>query len=226
MENIILDSTKTLQIELDTVTTTNPVDITVSYVDVSSSGALADGAQETHASSAPPTLTTILGSPTGSPPPMRNALTVTVVNNDTVQHIIKIYKVTGAGNFLITEQTLAAGTAWDSNINNYLFDWAAAINNATAGTANNASKIGFWDVFSGALRSITLQNLILFIETQISSVFMPFIPPGTSGNVLTSNGSLWTSAAPSGGWRQLVGGCKYMDLFICRCPNVCDFNQC
>ncbi len=194
MENIILDTTKKLQIQLKESATTQ-CDITVSYVDTNGSGVVVDdGAQESRSNST--TLQDILSSPSSG---MRNALTITVVNNDTIQHTFYIYKVTGAGSFLVTEQTLAAGAAWDSNLNNNIFDWGAAIFNAASATANLSSKFGLWDFATSALRSITLQNLILFIETQISSIFMPFIAPGTSGNVLTSNGLSWTSAAPSGG---------------------------
>ena len=195
MENILLDSTKKLQIKLDSNATTNQCDITVSYVDTNASGVVVDdGAQESRSNGT--TAQDILSSPSSG---MRNALTVTVVNNDTIQHTFYIYKVTGAGSFLVTEQTLAAGASWDSNINNYLFDWAAAINNAAAGVLQNGSKIGIWDVLSGALRSVTISNLLNFIQSQFNSLFMPIVAPGTSGNVLTSNGSAWTSAAPSGG---------------------------
>jgi len=197
MENIILDSTKTLMLGLDAATTSNPVDVTVSYVDISSSGTLTDGAQETHVSSITPPLSTILSSPTGSPPPMRNALTVTIVNNDTVKHIIKIYKATGAGNFLVTEQTLFPGESWDSNLSvNNTFDMAATIYNATPDASPNpASTIGFWE--SNTLRNMTLFNLQGWLA---QTYLMPLVAAGPSQNVLTSNGVGWQSAAaPSGG---------------------------
>ncbi len=86
MENIILNSTtKLLKIGLDAAT--NPghtIDITVSYVEISGS-TLTDKAQETQATVAMTTaLTTILDAPGLNL--VRNALTVTVVNNDTVPH--------------------------------------------------------------------------------------------------------------------------------------------
>jgi hypothetical protein len=37
------------------------------------------------------------------------------------------------------------------------------------------------------------------IKATLAAVFMAIVAPGTSGNVLTSNGSAWTSAAPAGG---------------------------
>ena len=76
---------------------------------------------------------------------------------------------------------------------------AGAINNATAIVSSSlSSKIGLWDQVTNALRSMTLQSLTLFIQTQLNSYFMPLVAPGTTGNVLTSNGSSWTSAAPIG----------------------------
>ena len=35
--------------------------------------------------------------------------------------------------------------------------------------------------------------------TALTSTFNPYVAPGTSGNLLTSNGSAWTSAAPAAG---------------------------
>ena len=182
MENILLDSTKKLQIKLEANKTTTECDVTVSYVDTTGS-TLTDGAQESRSNGT--TLQDILSAPASGT--MRNALTVTVVNNDTVQHVIYIYKVTGAGSYLVTEQTLATGASWDSNLNNNIFDWGAAINNAAAAIqVSNASKIGIWDALTGALRSVTMNNLVIYLDT----FFMSLIPPGASGNVLTSNGSV------------------------------------
>ena len=95
MENIILDSTaKSLQIGLDAPTNaSHTIDITVSYVEINGS-TLTDKAQETQATTVGPT--PILGAPGSSV--RRNALTVTVVNNDIIPHTFYIYKqVTTAG---------------------------------------------------------------------------------------------------------------------------------
>jgi hypothetical protein len=227
MENIIFDSTKNLQIALKESATT-PCDITVSYVDVNGSGlVVADGAQESRISVT--SYQTILSAPTS--PNVRNALTVTVVNNDTVQHTFYIYKVliSGPTYYLVTEQIIGAGASWDSNLSNNLFDMAGAINNAGSNiTPNTASKIGFWDFASNALRQMKLSELTTWLGTYFGApsgatqsghiagyldtlgkilvdlgspltVLNSAVTPGTSGNVLTSNGSSWTSAAPSGG---------------------------
>ncbi len=67
------------------------------------------------------------------------------------------------------------------------------------------SKIGFWDTSVNALRNMTFANLQAWLQTYL----MPFVSPGSIGNVLTSAGSSWISAAPSGdgmiGSRNLVG---------------------
>ena len=225
MENIIFDSTKNLQISLKESATT-PCDITVSYVDVNGSGiVVGDGAQESRISGT--SYQTILSAPTS--PNVRNALTVTVVNNDTVQHTFYIYKVliSGPTYYLVTEQVIGAGASWDSNLSNNLFDMAGTINNAGVNTTpNSASKIGFWDWASNSLRQMTFSQLVTWLGPYFGApsstpghiagfldafgknlvdlgspltVLNSAVTPGTIGNVLTSTGSSWTSAAPSGG---------------------------
>src|ERR1700690_3609115 len=114
MQDVILDSTKKLQIQLDALKATNECDVTVSYADTNGNILVGDGAQESRSNGV--TLQDILAAPVN--PNIRNALTITVVNNDTIQHTVYIYKVTGAGNYLVTEQILAVGASWDSNLNN------------------------------------------------------------------------------------------------------------
>jgi len=40
--------------------------------------------------------------------------------------------------------------------------------------------------------------------TAMTSSFNPYVAPGTSGNLLTSNGSAWTSATPAAAGRELL----------------------
>jgi hypothetical protein len=40
--------------------------------------------------------------------------------------------------------------------------------------------------------------------TALTSTFNPYVAPGTSGNLLTSNGSAWTSAAPAAGGSMVL----------------------
>jgi len=197
MENIILDTTsKTLLIKLDVLPSTNQTfDITVSYVDNNGS-TLTDGAQETQFTpSSGSTSATILGAPASGH--VRNALTVTVVNNDIVPHTFYLYKVVSSTNYLVAEQYLVAGASWDSNLSvDNSFDLAGAIYNANADPNPSASsKIAFWEINLSALRSMTFSNLVSWLQTY----FIPIVTSSPSGNVLTSNGSAWVSAAPSGG---------------------------
>ena len=224
MENIIFNSTKNLQIALKESATTKECDITVSYVDSTGTG-LVDGAQESRSSGT--NYVTILSNPSGTN--VRNALTVTVVNNDTVQHTFYIYKVliSGPTYYLVTEQVIGAGASWDSNLSNNMFDMAGTIETAGPDTSpNSASKIGFWDSTYNALRQMTLSQLVTWLGTYFGApsstandiagfrdsfgkslvdlgspltVLNSAVTPGTIGNVLTSTGSSWTSAAPSGG---------------------------
>jgi hypothetical protein len=235
MENIILDSTKKLQIKLEANKTTNECDITVSYVDTTGS-TLTDGAQESRSNGT--TLQDILSAPSSGT--MRNALTVTVVNNDTVQHTFYIYKAnpvpTPTNYYLVTEQVLAAGASWDSNLSNNLFDMAGTINIAGSDTnPNSASKIGFWDSTYNALRQMKFSELVTWLGTYFGAptgttlngdiagfrdsfgkslvdlgsplaVLNLAVPPVNNGYVLTANGSTWTSAAPTGGGGGGGGG--------------------
>jgi hypothetical protein len=49
-----------------------------------------------------------------------------------------------------------------------------------------------------------LNGTALTSTFQAASANIPNVAPGTSGNVLTSNGSAWTSAAPAGGAWNLI----------------------
>ena len=50
---------------------------------------------------------------------------------------------------------------------------------------------------SGTDKKATWTNIVSWINSALNTVFMALVAPGTSGNVLTSNGSAWTSAAPT-----------------------------
>ena len=50
---------------------------------------------------------------------------------------------------------------------------------------------------SGTDKKATWTNIVSWINSALNTVFMALVAPGTTGNVLTSNGSSWTSAAPT-----------------------------
>ena len=142
------------------------------------------------------TLQDILGSPASGT--MRNALTVTVVNNDTVQHVIYIYKVTGAASYLVTEQTLAAGASWDSNLNELTYStWGAAINNAASAiqlAIHPRSDFGMLDKCFA--KRDDANNLSYKFNQLIFYVAHPARNQRERSNI---QWIVWTSAAPSGG---------------------------
>ena len=74
------------------------------------------------------------------------------------------------------------------------------INPATSKTTPvDADAIGLWDSVASAFKKLTLANLKATLKTYFDTLYMVLVAPGTAGNVLTSNGSTWTSAAAAGG---------------------------
>jgi hypothetical protein len=79
------------------------------------------------------------------------------------------------------------------------------LNQNTTGTAANVTgTVAVANGGTGAT-SLTANNVILGNGTSAVQA----VAPGTSGNVLTSNGTTWTSAAPSGG-----GGGGFSDVSV------------
>lgn len=69
----------------------------------------------------------------------------------------------------------------------------------TSGTLTNCTGLPVAGGGTGA-STLTANNVLLGNGTSA----VQFVAPGSSGNVLTSNGTTWTSAAPSGGGSELV----------------------
>lgn len=74
---------------------------------------------------------------------------------------------------------------------------------STTGISGSAISTGTIGVSVGGTgaTSLTANNVILGNGTSA----VQFVAPSTNGNVLTSNGTTWTSAAPSGGVTSLNG---------------------
>jgi hypothetical protein len=111
MDLIILDSTtKSLRIVLAEAHTANPVDIICNYADATSS-ALTEGNNPSQSNGV--TQATILAAPAAAT--ARIVRTITVYNNDTVEHTFTINLLVTATVYQIVSKTLAAGESWNSN---------------------------------------------------------------------------------------------------------------
>ena len=92
------------------------------------------------------------------------------------------------------------GTGWAVMVSRGLSPLVAGeIRAATQkATPVDADEFGMWDSVSQALRKLTFANL--------KALFMAVVAPGASGNILTSNGTAWTSAAPPAAGVTSVNG--------------------
>jgi hypothetical protein len=99
---------------------------------------------------------------------------ITVYNGDTVTHTVTVSLLVTATNYIIIKQIIQAGKSWSFGEGvNVLPSSATA---ADVATGTDDAKY----VTSKAIKD---------------SVNVPNVAPSTSGNVLTSNGTAWTSAA-------------------------------
>lgn len=75
----------------------------------------------------------------------------------------------------------------------------ALISGATVkATPVDADALGLSDsAAANVLKKLTWANLKATLKTYFDALYLALVAPGTSGNVLTSNGSAWTSAAPA-----------------------------
>ena len=93
-----------------------------------------------------------------------------------------------------TSTTPAAGTTFSAGTTGF------TPNTATSGAVTLAGTLGVANGGTG-LATLTANNVLIGNGT--SNV--GFVAPGSNGNILTSNGTTWTSAAPSGGVTSLNG---------------------
>ena len=101
---------------------------------------------------------------------------ITVYNGDTVTHTVTVSLLVTATNYIIIKQIIQAGKSWSFGEGvNVLPSSATA---AEVATGTDDAKY----VTSKAIKD---------------SVNVPNVAPSTSGNVLTSNGTAWTSAVGS-----------------------------
>ena len=94
------------------------------------------------------------------------------------------------------------GTSWHSFGGGGGADITTALVHAAASksTPVDADEMPLLDsAASYGLKKLTWANIKATIKAYTDTLYMALVAPGTSGNVLTSNGSAWTSATPAGG---------------------------
>jgi len=78
------------------------------------------------------------------------------------------------------------------------------VSGTVSGTVDIDTVTGTLDVANGGTGATTLTANNVILGNGTSAV--GFVAPGTNGNVLTSNGTTWTSATPAGGGVTSVNG--------------------
>lgn len=111
-----------------------------------------------------------------------------------------------SGNVVIAPAGTLSGTTLNSSV---VSSSLTSVGTITSGTWNGTTV----DVAHGgtSLTTLTANNVILGNGTSAPT----FVAPGTSGNVLTSNGTTWTSAASSSGATGFYGSLNYASTANC-----------
>jgi hypothetical protein len=105
---------------------------------------------------------------------------------------------TGSGNAVLSNNptlvTPILGTPQSGNFSTGTFTWPTFNQNTTGTAAGLSATLAVASGGTGAT-SLTANNVILGNGTSAVQT----VAPGANGNVLTSNGTTWTSATPSSG---------------------------
>ena len=117
----------------------------------------------------------------------------------------------GIGTYTSSGTTLSRDTILESSNSGNAVNWGAgskdvfvtypaerSVYTDGAGTAITPATASILGVASGGTGANTLTSNNVLLGNGTSAV--QFVAPGSSGNVLTSNGTTWTSAAPGGGF--------------------------
>jgi hypothetical protein len=152
-------------------------------------------------SNSPTFVTPILGTPasgtatnlTGLPLSTGVTGTLPVANGGT-----GVTTSTGTGNVVLSNSptfvTPVLGTPTSGNFSTGTFTWPTFNQNTTGTAAGLSATLAVASGGTGAT-SLTANNVILGNGTSAVQT----VAPGANGNVLTSNGTTWTSATPSSG---------------------------
>lgn len=126
-----------------------------------------------------------------------NALGIrTLTKYDTVGGIVAL----SAGDLVLLKlyMFIYDGTQWILIGGLLPSDVATITHSATTKTTPvDADEIPLWDSITGLLKKLTWVNLKATLKTYFDTIYMVIVSPGATGNILTSNGSIWTSAAPA-----------------------------
>jgi len=183
MDVLVLDTTsKSLRAVLGEAITTNQVDFTVHYGDVTSTG-LTEGSNVAVSNGV--TNVEILPVPAAST--RRVIKNITVHNSDTVTHNVSLMLRNTATDYLLTKLYLLAGESWDFTEDGIPY---IAPLKATAADIN----LGTDDAKYATAKSLK------------DSTNVPSVSPSTAGNVVTSNGTNWISSPPTNSfWTTMLG---------------------
>ena len=94
----------------------------------------------------------------------------------------------------LQDEVTAIETALGASMGN--IDIATKIHAATNKTTPvDADETGIVDSVSGLLNKVTWANIKATLKAYFDTLYLALVAPGTAGNVLTSNSSVWASAA-------------------------------
>ena len=111
------------------------------------------------------------------------------------------------GNGNTTYYTISGGTEWEVGIGTYTSAGTTLSRDTVlASSAGGTTKVAFSAGTKNVFVSLPSERAVISGDT--ATLSLP--APGTSGNVVTSNGTAWTSATPAGGTPSYVN----MDLGV------------
>ncbi len=185
MKPIILNATtKSIEALLAGAVTATQPDFTSHYADANGS-TFVEGEQDGTLNSTTPV--TIISAPGSGV--RRLVSDISIYNADSSPVTLTVRYNNNGTYRIIYKGTIPVGGHW-------ILSEGTGFYTPPATTALNDVQMGDG---SGNWIKQTLAQLITALRTTLDTVYMAIVSPGTSGNVLTSNGFAWTSAAPAAG---------------------------
>ena len=138
---------------------------------------------------------------------------IVVYNADTASITFSIMLRVTATDYYIAKVTLGVNGTWTFDGTMPTYDIAANIHGSPNKTTPvDADEAGIWDSVTGLLNKVTWANIKATLKTYLDTLYLALVAPGTAGNVLTSTGSAWASAAAASGggdWTDATGTWSY-----------------